>query len=529
MTLGVLAAALCMASSGPSFGAEPLEEAHETTRNEFRATATLAFGAEPIERAPETTRNEFRATTTTPREADYYPITTFNTPEGEVLEAGALALLENGELALATRRGEIWLVANPFEAEVRENSFHRFAHGLHEVLGLAERNGWLYVTQRSDVSRLKDTDGDRVADVYELVCDEWEISGDYHEYAFGSKFDSQGNLWVVLCLTGSFTSDCKYRGWCVRITPEGRMIPTSSGIRSPGGIGMDAVGDVFYTENQGPWNGCCSLKHLLTGKFMGHPDGNRWYDLCLDVMGPRPREPESGSRVMVEAGKIPEFEPPVVMFPYDKMGQSASGIACDTTQGKFGPFAGQLFVADQSHSTLMRVYLEKVGGHYQGACLPFRQGLASGSLALEMTPSGSMFVGGTNRGWGSRGSEPFSIERLQWTGQTPFEIHEMHVLPDGFELTFTQPLDVQSAASSESYSLTTYTYIYQATYGSPEVDHSTPVIRGVEVGADRHTVRLMIDGLRPGHIHELHCDGIKSASGLGVLHPVAYYTLNRLP
>ena len=203
----------------------------------------------------------------------------------------------------------------------------------------------------------------------------------------------------------------KYRGWCLRITPDGEVIPTCSGIRSPGGIGMNIDGDVFYTDNQGPWNGTCSLKHLRVGSFQGHPAGNRWYDQT-DAIGPRPSDPQSGSRIMTEADKIPQLEPAAVLFPYKKMGQSASGIACDRTAGKFGPFAGQLFVGDQTFSTVMRVYLEKVQGHYQGACFPFRSGFGSGSLSVMIEADGAMFVGGTNRGWGSRGSKPFALDRL---------------------------------------------------------------------------------------------------------------------
>ena len=26
-----------------------------------------------------------------------------------------------------------------------------------------------------------------------IICDGWGISGDYHEYAFGSRFDKEGN------------------------------------------------------------------------------------------------------------------------------------------------------------------------------------------------------------------------------------------------------------------------------------------------------------------------------------------------
>jgi glucose/arabinose dehydrogenase len=464
-----------------------------------------------------------------PTEDDYYRLIRFPIPERIVLEAGALEFLPDGRLAIATRRGEIYFLDKPLTENPDDARFALFAGGLHEVLGLAWRDGWLYCVQRAEVTRMKDTNGDNRADVYQTVSDGWGLTGDYHEYAFGSKFDREGNLWVALCLTGSFSSDALFRGWCLRVTPEGKTIPTCSGLRSPGGVGANAAGDMFYTENQGPWNGACSLKWLKPGAFLGHPIGNKWYDDAAGAMGPRPKEPESGSRMMVEAKKIPELEPPAVYFPYGKMGQSAAGIACDLSGGKFGPFAEQLFVGDQTHSTVMRVFLEKVNGHYQGACFPFRGGLGSGSLSLQFAPDGSLFVGGTNRGWGSRGSQPYSLERLVWTGKTPFEVSQMRAKSDGFELTFTQPIDPATAADPASYSMSTYAYIYQSQYGSPEVDVTTPTITRVEIGANNRTVRLFIDKLEEGHVHELHLSGVRSATGQPLLHTVAYYTLNYLP
>src|SRR5262245_19949221 len=140
-------------------------------------------------------------------EADYYKLLTFTPPPGQVLEAGAIEVLPDRKVAVRTRRGEIWIIENAFTNDPKDAKFTRFAHGLHEVLGLAYRDGWLYVTQRPDVSRLKDTNNDGKADVFEVVTDGWQISGDYHEYAFGSRFDRNGELWLTLCLTGSFTSD----------------------------------------------------------------------------------------------------------------------------------------------------------------------------------------------------------------------------------------------------------------------------------------------------------------------------------
>ena len=412
-------------------------------------------------------------------EADYYPITRFEVPQGVVLEAGAFCLMSDGKLAVSSRRGEVWMVTDPFAKEVKAGQFKRFAHGLHEVLGLAERDGWLYIVQRCDVSRIKDRDGDGEADQFEIVNDDYEINGDYHEYAFGSKFDKHGDLWLTLCLTGSFSSEDKFRGWCLRVNADGKMVPTCSGVRSPGGIGFGPDGDVFYTDNQGPWNGTCELKQLVPGKFVGHPGGFKWYNEpgVKQIMGATPQEPESGSRFHVEADKIPEYLPPVVMFPYAKMGNSASGVTYDTTAGKFGPFAGQMFVADQAFSTVMRVTLEKINGRYQGACYNFRAGFGSGNVPIEMTPAGSMFVGGTNRGWGSRGTAPFAVERMDWSGKIPFEIHEMRAKPDGFELTFTEPVDPASAADLKSYTLGTYTSFSKPATAAPKSTTRRPPSR----------------------------------------------------
>jgi glucose/arabinose dehydrogenase len=464
-------------------------------------------------------------------EDEYYQLLRFDVPAGEVLEAGALEIMPDGKVAVGTRRGEIWMIDNAYADDPKQAKFGRFAHGLHEILGLAQRDGWLYVIHRPDVTRIKDTNGDGKADLFEVVTDGWEINGDYHEYAFGSPFDKNGNLWIALCLTGSFNSNSKFRGWAVKVTPDGQMIPTTSGVRSPGGVGFNAEGDVFYTDNQGPWNGACGLKQLVVGGFVGHPDSFKWYkEKEAQYLGPAPQVPQSGSRMAVEAKKIPQLVPPAVLFPYGPMGQSASGIDCDLSDGTFGPFQRQLFVGDQTHSTVMRVFLEKTpSGRYQGACFPFRQGFGSGNVPVRFGKDGSLFVGGTSRGWGSRGPKPFAIERLIWTGKVPFEIHEMRAKPDGFELTFTQPVDPATAGAVESYRMNTFTYIYQASYGSPEVDQTTPKITKVEVARDRKSVRLWVDGLQEGHIHDLTAAGVRSHDGQPLLHAKAYYTLNSIP
>jgi len=447
-------------------------------------------------------------------------------PHGEVMEIGSIALMPDDRVAVATRRGDIWIVDGAHDDDLSQVRWRKFARNLHEPLGMFWQDGSLWVTQRPEVTRITDTDADGLADRFETICAEWQIQGDYHEYAFGSTPDKQGNIWVVLCLTGSFTSECPWRGWCVRITPEGEMIPTCPGIRSPGGIGFNPAGDCFYTDNQGVWNGSSSLKWLKPGSFQGNPTGNRWHELAGL---PKPPEPADKSRIVTERERFPDLMPPAVIFPHGKVGQSPTAVIADESGGRFGPFTGQVLVGEQTHSQVQRVHLEKINGLYQGAVFHFLDGFQAGIVPMRLSPDGQLFIGGTNRGWASRGSKPFTFERVRWKGTTPFEILTMSATKNGFDLTFTTPVDAATAADPASYSMDAWTYIYQAEYGSPEVDQAKPVIRKASVSADGRRVSLEIDGLVRGHVHHLAAPGVKSTTGSPLVHAEAWYTLNEIP
>ncbi|MDB4745955.1 hypothetical protein OAG52_02070 [Verrucomicrobia bacterium] len=231
---------------------------------------------------------------TSEREAVSYRMVDIPIPDPIVLESGSFDLLPDGRLAVGTRRGDIFLVSGVFENPPRP-VYHLFASGLDEVTGLSWRAGAFYVTQQTEVTRIKDLDSDGNADEFTTLSDVWGFAN-YHEFSFGSKADPEGNIWVALCLSKSYESLEPFRGWALKVTPDGRTIPVASGVRSPCGVGPNAAGAMFYAESQGPWNGSCSLKHLKQGGFMGHPASFNWYDLAPE-MGERPVEPNTRSRL----------------------------------------------------------------------------------------------------------------------------------------------------------------------------------------------------------------------------------------
>ncbi|MDB6076476.1 MAG: rane protein, partial [Akkermansiaceae bacterium] len=109
---------------------------------------------------------------------------------------GGLDFLPDGRLAVSTwdATGAVYLLGNlngPGAVTVK-----RFASGLGEPLGLRVIDGVIHVTQKQEVTKLIDLDGDDVADDYQAVAHGWPASFNYHEFSF-NLVRKDGFLWVT--------------------------------------------------------------------------------------------------------------------------------------------------------------------------------------------------------------------------------------------------------------------------------------------------------------------------------------------
>ena len=459
-----------------------------------------------------------------------YPVETVLTPEGVAPEVSALAFAGD-RLVACFRRGHIYTM------DTHTRQWERFASGLHTPLGiLPGEPGEFFVAQLPELTRVADSDGDGVADVYDTICDDWGMAGNYHEFVAGPVRDKDGNFYVALgCASGNadvrfpvrgtYTrrgrkgkmhySPVPYRGWVVRISPNGHLTPISCGLRQPNGIGFNPQGDLFVVDNQGDWVGTLPLHHVTPGAFHGHASSLVWDPTFVGNPVEVPIETLAARR-----------KRPAIQFPQHDMAGSVAQPLIDTTQGRFGPYAGQFFVAEWNHPRIHRVALERVDGVYQGACFPFLdgKGLRRGNNRLAFAPDGSLYVGQTSRGWGPTEG----LQRIAWTGRVPLDIHTMSLTRTGFELTFTAPLDRESALDPSAYSLQHYYYVYHPEYGSPKTAVTPVQVTAVSVSNDGKRVSLSVDGLATDRVYELRPRGIRATDGRELATRMVAYTLNRL-
>ena len=461
-------------------------------------------------------------------------------PDGLTAEVGGMRFLPNGKLIVCFHRGEVMT----YDPETGEWAL--FAFGLHDPLGLhVVSDHEIIVMQQPELTRLIDTDGDGQADIYETVTDDFGLSGNYHEFNYGPVEDDEGNLYFALNTASSgggikdivrgevnllgrdgdgrrqMYSVVPYRGWMMKYTPEGELIPYASGLRSPNGLAFDLDGNLFAADNQGDWVSTSTLFHIREGHFYGHPASLVWEEDWQD-RNPFDEPIDRLNEMRTVAA---------VLFPQGIIANSPSEPLWDHTEGQFGPFAGQMFIGEMNRDRIVRAMLEKVGGEFQGACVPFidHEGLRMGNNRMTFGPDGSLWVGQTEHGWaGAHG-----IQRIRFTGKTPFDIYSMNLTGDGFDLTFTEAVTAE-ALDTANLQIRHYYYDYYKKDLTEPVDKSIQVdvqdvgIERYEISEDGKVVSLVLDELKPGYIYELKAENLYSSTNQHLVNNLICYTLNRL-
>ncbi len=481
-----------------------------------------------------------------PDAGNYYQITHVPCPAGVDAQIGGMDVMEDGRLAVAFHRGEIQLY-DPASA-----AWQPFAEGLHLPLGvLAEKDGSLLVMQRAELTRLRDTDSDGLADDYQTVWDGFGMTGNYHEFAFGPARGPDGKLYVALnCASsgasiareirgewsehglprekfytdwtkhrhqaGRMYSRVPWRGWVMQLDPAtGVGIPWASGFRSPDGIGFDAAGNLLIADNQGDWRGSSELHVVTQGGFYGHPASLVWKEEWKD-----------GDPAKLPLEKLEDLRTPAaVWFPHNTYANAPGQPVVIPATPAWGPYGGHTLIGEMNVPRLFRLRLEETDGIWQGAVIPFldtprlKRGLNRMVFAGD-----TLWVGRIHLAWA--GDE--GISSVVPAGRAPFDPLDIKVTPGGFRLTFTRRID-PAARDPALWKIQRYRYAYHADYGSPELDKTALTPAAVSLDPTGTIVTLTLPEMKTGMVHDFDFRALRSHEGEALLNPRLAYTLRRVP
>ncbi|MFF5076270.1 family 16 glycoside hydrolase [Actinoplanes sp. NPDC000266] len=489
--------------------------------NDFAVVPTSALSTDAgVVRVTAPGRKECTSGTDTP--GDGLPLTAVNPgydltnlrPPGFEPQVTGIAWRPDGKMVLSTWggsdkvAGEVYLVTGA--TGPGPVTYKKIAEGLKEPMGIAVVDGLVYVTQKHELTELRDTNGDQVLDTRRTVA-VWPFGGNFHEFAFGLLY-KDGNFFLNLSVSinlGGATTDPQPvggRGTSIVVNRKtGKVTTVAGGLRTPNGIGWGDNGSIYVTDNQGGWLPSSKLVKIEQGAFYNHytnPDG--------------PYDAQPVTR-------------PVLWLPQNQIANSPS----TPVLLKSGPYKGQFVIGDVTYGGLQRAYLEKVNGQEQGAVFRHTQGLEAGVNRVSLGPDGSLYVGGlgADGNWGQEGKLRFGLQKLTPNGKNVFDMKTLKATPTGFAIEYTKPLSDETIAKlPTAYGIEQWRYVPTAQYGGPEVDKETLKVTGAKVSGDRRTVTLTVEGLRRDRVVHLRSPRPFAArDGETLWSTEAWYTMNEKP
>ncbi len=378
--------------------------------------------------------------------------------------------------AVSTWNGDVWIVSG-FSDEMSELRWRRFASGLYAPLGLAIVDDVIHVTERGQLTRLHDLNGNGEADFYENFNNDSFVHRRAH--ALCLEVDSAGNFYFFK--NGNrVPADVPDHGALFRVPPDGSTREVfATGIRGANTLAIGPDDTIMGADQEGNWVPSTRVDHYQKGGYYGFP-----------------RHREDGT-------SREDLESPVCWIPHQV--DNSTGAMAHAGDSRWGPLAGNFVLGSYGRGTLFVLLTEEIGAVMQGGVVPFPLEFASGPVRARVNPAdGQLYVLGM-RGWGTSAREDGSFDRVRFAGGASRLPTELNVSPDGVALTFSEPLDRAVAEDSESYRVQRWQYRYTRRYGSPEVSVADPGAEGrdpVEVAAaslseDGRTVVLEIPDIAP--------------------------------
>lgn len=465
-----------LASEGAAF-----QEALKASAKPVQIAPLLKGGA-PRWKEIVKTKGELGAPSNNAFVVDSIPPPTDN-PYKSWIRFGGFDFFKDGRAALCTWSGDVW-IASGIDETLSEISWHRYATGLFQALGLKIVDDKVYVLGRDQITRLHDLNNDGEADIYENFNNDVQVTPGFHEFAFDLQTDPAGNFYFsksgpVNPGGSGWGPLSNHNGTILRVSHDGQKLDVfATGLRAPNGIGVGPQGQVTTGDNQGTWVPACYVHLVTQGDFISVAD------------------------LAHRAEKPTDYGRHICFLPMDV--DNSSGGQVWVTSDKWGPMKGRLLHLSYGQASLLSILPENVSGQVQGGAVKMPVKFETGVMRARFnTLDGQLYVAGL-RGWQTKASKDAAFYRVRYTGKPIQMQSSLRVTDKGIHLGFFNPVDLKAAADAENYSIQQYNYRWTQDYGSADYKVSNPQekgrdiveIKSVKVSPDAKSVFLEVPGLQ---------------------------------
>ncbi len=376
---------------------------------------------------------------------DAYVVDTIPVPERTAnpwkswIRCSGFDWIDKTTVAVCSLSGDVWIVSG-VDDKLENVTWKRFASGLYQPLGLRVVNGLVHVLGRDQITRLHDQNKDGEADFYENFNNDVALSDHYHEFCLNLDTDSKGNFYFT---KGGDLGQAKHahHGCFLRVSADGKKLDViATGLRAPNGMSVGPNDEFTSSDNEGNWVPTSRVNVMKPGGFYGHV-----------FTAHRGTDPD-------------DYDKPLFWLAYNQ--DNSSGGQVWVTSDKWGPFSGQMLHASYGKCSLFKTWNETVDGQIQGGYVRFPLRFDSGIMRSRFSPfDGQLYTVGL-RVWQSNAAKEGAFHRVRYTGKPVVMPTQLSVKPNGVEITFTAPLEAETAADPGSYAVDQWNYKWAKEYGS---------------------------------------------------------------
>jgi putative heme-binding domain-containing protein len=380
--------------------------------------------------------------------------------------------------------GSIWLVSglkqlpdNTAAARGRkvQTTWRRIASGLFQPLGVKVVHGKIYVTCRDQLCVLHDLNGDDEIDYFENFNNDHQVTDHFHEFAMGLQADEEGNFYYAKSARHALPALVPHHGTLLRVSRDGsRTDILATGFRAANGVCLNPDGTFIVTDQEGHWNPKNRINYVKIRGFYGNMFG---YHHVTD----------SSDQAM---------EQPLcwITNAFDR----SPGELLWVDSPRWGPLNHQLLNLSYGYGKVFIVPHDEVGGQKQGGMceLPIEP-FPTGTMRGRFHPTdGQLYLCGMFA-WAGSQTQPGGFYRLRYTGKPVHLPVELHATKTGMTITFSGPLDPQSASDADNYHVKVWDLKRTENYGSDHYNERPIQVTAARLAADGRTVQLEIPDIAP--------------------------------